>query len=66
MITKLILVFYMHLYPNSYLVKKGQNVSKGDLIAGVGTTGMSTGNHLHFQVNLNGKEIDGMKLINFK
>lgn len=59
-------VFYMHLYPNSYLVKKGQVVSKGDLIAGVGTTGMSTGNHLHFQVNLNGKEIDGMKLIGFK
>ncbi len=59
-------VYYMHLYPNSYMVSKGQAVSKGDVLAGVGTTGMSTGNHLHFQVNLNGKEIDGMKLVDFR
>ena len=34
-------------------------------IAGVGTTGYSTGNHLHFQVSLNGKYIDGLSLIDF-
>lgn len=58
-------VYYMHLYPYSYKVKQNDKVYKGQTIAGVGTTGMSTGNHLHFQINLNGKEIDGMKLINF-
>ena len=59
-------IYYMHLYPNSYKVKKGQKVSKKDVLASVGTTGMSTGNHLHFQVNLNKKEVDGLNLINFQ
>lgn len=34
-------------------------------IATVGTTGYSTGNHLHFQVSLDSKKIDGMSLIDF-
>lgn len=48
--------FYAHC--NSILVKKGDVVSRGDLIAFVGTTGMSTGNHLHFEVRLGGDRLD--------
>lgn len=62
---KTYVITYMHLYPNSYTVKVGENVSKGKMLAGVGTTGYSTGNHLHYQVNVNGIAIDGLDLINF-
>ena len=58
-------VFYAHLYPDSYLVKEGDLVYKGQEIASVGTTGYSTGPHLHFQVSRNGTVVDGMGLINF-
>ncbi len=42
---------YMHMYQTP-LVKAGQKVVKGQHIGGVGTTGQSTGNHLHFQVEI--------------
>lgn len=45
------------------LVKKGQSVKAGTPIALVGTTGTSTGNHLHLGIKLNGKYIDPKKVI---
>lgn len=39
-------------------VKTGDLVKKGDLLAAVGTTGQSTGNHLHFEVIINGVRVN--------
>ena len=44
-------------------VSKGQKVSKGQQIAGVGCTGYSTGNHLHFGVLLKGTYVDPLPYI---
>ena len=43
---------YMHL--SSYCVSAGQNVSAGQQIGLTGSTGVSTGDHLHFGISLNG------------
>ena len=48
---------------NSLNVKEGQSVSAGDVIAFVGTTGMSTGYHLHFTVYENGTAVDPNKYL---
>ena len=48
-----------------YMLIFTQKVKSWQKIAGVGTTGYSTGPHLHYQVSLNGETIDGMSLIDF-
>ena len=58
-------VLYGHLYPNSAKVEVGDKVIQWQEIGGIGTTGYSTGNHLHFQVKNNGRNVDGMSLIDF-
>jgi len=47
---------YAHLYRS--LVRVGQNVNRGDVIALVGNTGMSVGSHLHYEVHYKGNPVD--------
>ncbi|HKL11634.1 MAG TPA: M23 family metallopeptidase [Clostridia bacterium] len=52
---------YAHL--KSASVKTGDSINKGDLIALMGSTGISTGSHLHFEIHYNGKQINPLNVI---
>jgi murein DD-endopeptidase MepM/ murein hydrolase activator NlpD len=45
------------------LVEFGQTVQQGDIIMEVGSTGNSTGPHLHFEVRINGKTVDPLNYV---
>ena len=56
-----ITTLYGHL--EKILIKYGQIISKGDVIGLVGSTGKSTGPHLHYEIRVNGKRVDPMNYL---
>jgi murein DD-endopeptidase MepM/ murein hydrolase activator NlpD len=52
---------YAHL--EKQLVRKGQKVKRGDIIARVGMTGKSTFSHLHYEVECDGQRVDPLKYV---
>ena len=53
---------YAHLSNFGAGIKKGKKIRQGQIIGYVGSTGMSTGPHLHYEVIVNGKKINSQKL----
>lgn len=55
----------LYAHCSSLYVGVGTNVEKGQTIAAVGSTGFSTGNHLHFEMRENGVKVNPAKYVNF-
>ena len=53
---------YCHLDKFHSAIKKGKKVSQGETIGYVGSTGLATGPHLHYEFKIGNKHIDPVKL----
>jgi murein DD-endopeptidase MepM/ murein hydrolase activator NlpD len=53
---------YAHMKNFAREIKEGSRVKQGQIIGYVGSTGNSTGPHLHYEVVVNGKKINSQKL----
>lgn len=53
----------LYAHASKLLVKSGQKVRRGDVVAQVGSTGISTGPHLHYEVRLNGSHVDPLNYV---
>lgn len=58
-----IITLYGHLHKNTITVKEGDIVNQGQVIAKMGSSGRSTGMHLHFEVRENGTAVDPLNFV---
>ena len=58
-------VIFKYAHLNKIQVKEGDIVKQGDVIGLMGSTGMSTGPHLHFEIKINNRTIDPEKILSF-
>ena len=56
-------IFTVYCHCSSILVSEGQSVSQGETIAKVGSTGKSTGNHLHYGFNVDGVYVNPLNYV---
>jgi len=54
---------YGHLSNNSMVVKAGDRVQQGQKLGNMGSTGRSTGIHLHFEIKIGGGKVDPLKML---
>ncbi len=54
---------YYYGHASALLVQQGQQVQEGQVIARVGTTGHSTGPHLHFEIRVDNEPVDPLPLL---
>ena len=57
-----IVTLYAHLSKFAAGLKKGQKIKKGQLVGYVGSTGLATGPHLHYEIRVNGVHQDAEKI----
>ncbi|PNV75456.1 M23 family metallopeptidase [Leptospira inadai] len=59
-------IYSLYMHQSELLVKVGDKIKKGDLIGKVGSTGMSTGPHLHLGLRIHGTMVDPLSVIQTK
>ncbi|MDL2266540.1 M23 family metallopeptidase [Desulfovibrio sp. OttesenSCG-928-G15] len=59
-------VFSVYLHMSSFNTQKGQRVKRGDIIGYIGSTGRSTGPHLHYSFYVMGESVNGATCLDLK